>query len=102
MRRACARSESATSPAISTKWPRFWHDLELVPAPVALGGEIGAVVLALAGAQRHPLGHLDPFGGERLDLAGIVGEQADAGLAEPLEHARGDAEIALVVVEAEP
>ena len=64
-RGAAARARaSATSPAISTR-SRALAGLELVPAAVALGGEIGAVVGARAGFERHPLGHLDPSALER-------------------------------------
>ena len=42
--------------------------LELVPAAVALGGEIGAVVLAFADLQRHALDDPDPFRLQRRHL----------------------------------
>ena len=45
--------------------------LELVPAPVALGGEIGAVVLAFASLQRHLLNHFDPFRLDQLFLGPV-------------------------------
>ena len=51
--------------------------LELVAASVALGRQIGAVVLALADFQRHVLGNRHAGRLQRRHLAGIVGQQPD-------------------------
>src|SRR5688500_853040 len=75
--------------------------LELVAAAVALGGKIIAVMLARRHLERHPLDYGDTFRRQRRRLFRIVGEQADLGLRQPLEHPRRRREIALVVGEAQ-
>src|SRR4051812_41652837 len=74
---------------------------ELVAAPHPLRFQIGAIMLAGRGLQRHPLDYAHPRRLQPLYLAGIVGEQPDVLLAEPAEHGGGNGEVALVVAEAE-
>src|ERR1051326_1383240 len=75
--------------------------IEPVAGALELGGEIAAVVGVDRRVERQPTSHVDSGAGETIELRRIVGEQADTRAAEHLEHARGNAVVALVVVEAE-
>src|SRR5947208_1055155 len=108
MRRGCGRRGRIMSPTRTRKWLKYfaiWSSdaktSELVAALPALGLEIVAVVRVEAGVERHALGDGDPGGLQPGHLARVVCEQPDAVLAELTQHGGGDAEIPLVVVEAE-
>src|SRR5262249_55637110 len=75
--------------------------IEPMAGALELGGEVAAVVGVDRRVERQPPGHVDAGTGEAVELRRIVGEEAHARAAEDLEHARGDAVVALVVVEAE-
>ena len=60
--------------------------LKFVPRPVALCREIVDVVGVGRKLVRHPLFNNDPCGFELRDLVGVVGEQANARLADQHEH----------------
>src|SRR5262249_32221924 len=52
------------------------------------------------GLKRHAACDFDAGPGQTLELGGIVGQENNARAVEHLQHARGDAVVALVVVEA--
>jgi hypothetical protein len=55
-----------------------------------------------ADRERHAFHDLDALTREHLDLGGVVRQQPDATDAEASQQLRADAEVALIVLEAEP
>ena len=75
--------------------------IELVAGARRLRRQIAAVVGIDRRLERHPAGDLDAGLGETVELGRVVGQQHDARAVEHLQHARGNAVVALVVIEAE-
>src|SRR4051794_8913872 len=75
--------------------------IELMTRARRLCGEITPVVCIDGPLQRDAAGNLDAGLGEAVKLGWIVRQQQHARAAEDLQHAHGDAVVALVVIETE-
>ena len=75
----------------STPRSVFGVVLEAVAEPLALGAQVGRVVLVLVGDEGHPAGDVDPEGVEARRLGRVVRQQPDVPDAEVAQDRRADA-----------
>src|SRR5205814_2752953 len=75
--------------------------IELVARAHRLGGQVPSIVRVHRAVKGYASYDLDPVLGQTVKLARIVGQEPYLATSENLQHARGDAIIALVIVEPE-
>ena len=80
---------------------RLAVEVDDVAGTVRLGLQVEAIVLVGGDDVGDAVAYRDAVAHELLDLAGIVGEQADRAHGEARDHVRRDGVVALVVTEAE-